>query len=82
MLVTVIGKGADGLHKTVHASLLDNEGQTHLTALGGVIQVERALSLGDNAGIHPGVTFPEHYENIDIALATLKNHGVKIIIKS
>ena len=82
VLVTVIGKGADGLHKTVRASLLDGKGQTHLTALGGVIQVERALSIGDNAGIYPRVNFPEHHENIDIALATLKNHGVKIIIKS
>ena len=46
ILVTVIGKGADGSQKTVRASLIDDEGQTHLTALGCVIQVERALAIG------------------------------------
>jgi saccharopine dehydrogenase-like NADP-dependent oxidoreductase len=50
-LVTVIGKGFDGASKTVRASLLDNEGQTHLTALGCVIQVERALSISGNSGV-------------------------------
>jgi hypothetical protein len=78
--VTVTGKEADGTNKTVRASLLDDEGQTHLTALGGVIQIERALSLGGNAGINPGITFPERHENIDIALATLQEHGVSIVI--
>jgi saccharopine dehydrogenase-like NADP-dependent oxidoreductase len=80
VLVTVTGKEADGTNKTVRASLLDDEGQTHLTALGGVIQIERALSLGGNAGINPGITFPERHENIDIALATLQEHGVSIVI--
>jgi saccharopine dehydrogenase-like NADP-dependent oxidoreductase len=82
VLVTVIGKGADGSHKTVGASLLDDEGQTHLTALGGVIQVERALNIGGNSGINPGITFPERHAEIDIALATLQEHGVKISIES
>jgi hypothetical protein len=80
VLVTVIGKGADGSDKTVRASLLDNEGQTHLTVLGGVIQVERALNIGDNSGIYPGISFPEHHEDVDLALVTLQEHGVSIII--
>lgn len=82
LLVTVIGKGADGSYKTVRASLLDDEGQTHLTALGCVIQVERALAIGGNSGMHHGVTFPERHEDIDIALATLQGHGVRISIES
>jgi hypothetical protein len=82
VLVTVIGKGADGSHKTVHASLLDDEGQTHLTALGGVIQVERSLNIGGNSGINPRITFPERHAEIDIALATLQEHGIKISIES
>jgi saccharopine dehydrogenase-like NADP-dependent oxidoreductase len=82
VLVTVIGTGVDGLHKTVRASLLDNEGQTHLTALGGVIQVERALNIGGNSGISPGITFPERHADVDIALTTLREHGVSIVIES
>lgn len=82
VLVTVVGKGSDGLDKTVRASLLDDKGQTHLTALGCVIQVERALTIGGNTETYHGVTFSEHHEDIDIALATLQEHGVRISIES
>ena len=82
VLVTIVGTGADGSLKTVRASLLDDKGQTHLTALGCVIQVERALAIGGNKGIYHGITFPEHHEDVNIALATLQEHGVKITIKS
>ena len=82
VLVTVIGKVVDGANKTIRASLLDDEGQTHLTALGGVIQVERALNIGGNSGINPGITFPECHENIDLALATIEEHGVSVVIES
>jgi saccharopine dehydrogenase-like NADP-dependent oxidoreductase len=78
VLVTVVGKGLDGSHKTVRASLLDDEGQTHLTALGAVIQVERGIAIGGNSGISHGITFPERHEDIDIALTTLQEHGVRV----
>jgi hypothetical protein len=61
---------------------LDGEGQTHLTALGGVIRIERALAIAGNSGVQPGVTFPERHEAVDIALATLQEHGVSIVIES
>ena len=78
--MNVIGKGADGTNKTVRARLLQDEGQAHLTALGGEIQIERALSIVANTGINPWITFPERHENIDITLATLRKHGVSIVI--
>jgi hypothetical protein len=81
ILVTVIGKGADGSQKTVRASLLNDKGQTHLTALGCVIQVERALAIGGNSEMHPGITFPERRKDVDKALATLQEHGVRIPIE-
>ena len=81
-LLALRGKGTDGLHKHVRASLLDDEGQTHMTALGGVIQVERALTLRGNTQIDPGITFSECHENVDIALTTLQEHGIKISIES
>jgi hypothetical protein len=61
---------------------LDDKGQAHLTALGCVIQVERALAIGGNKGIYHGITFPEHHEGVDMALATLQEYGVRITIKS
>jgi saccharopine dehydrogenase-like NADP-dependent oxidoreductase len=76
VLVTVKGKSTDGSAQTVRASLLDDEGQAHLTALGGVIQVERALNIGGNSEISPRITFPERHEDVDLALATLREHGV------
>ena len=76
VLVTVKGKSTDGSAQTVRASLLDDEGQTHLTALDGVIQVERALNIGGNSEINPIITFPERHEDVDLALATLREHGV------
>ena len=82
VLVTVVGTEADGSHKTVRASLLDHKGQTHLTALGCVIQVERALAIGDNKEIYHGATFPEHHEDVNMALVTPQEHGVKITIKN
>jgi hypothetical protein len=82
VLVAVMDEGANGSDKTVRASLLDDKGQTHLTALGGVIQVERALNIGGNSGIYPGVTFPKRHDDIDLALATLQGHGVSILIES
>lgn len=52
--------------------------QTHITALGCVIQVERALTIGGNTEAYHGVTFPEHHEDIDVAPVTLQEHGVRI----
>jgi hypothetical protein len=46
-----------GIHKTVCGSLLNNEGKTELSALGGVIQVERALNTIGYPGINLMITF-------------------------
>jgi hypothetical protein len=46
-----------GIHKTVRGSLLNNEGKTDLTPLGGVIQVERDLIKVGYPGINLGITF-------------------------
>jgi hypothetical protein len=48
---------SNSIHKPVRGSLLNNEGKTDLTALGGVIQVERALNKVGYPGINLGITF-------------------------
>jgi hypothetical protein len=60
---------------------LDGQGQTHLTALIGITQVEQALPLGGNSGHCPGVIFPEQHVDVDIARATFTENGVKIGLK-
>ena len=50
--------------------------------MSGVIQIERAVSIGGNKVINPGITFLEHHEDIDIAIATLQKHGVKAVVES
>jgi hypothetical protein len=47
-----------------------------------VSATERVLTIGGNTETYYGVTFPEHHEDIDIALATLQEHGVRISIES
>jgi len=78
ILVSIKGRGVDGTPQNIQATILDKKGQTHLTALGSVIQVERILALNGNNGSINGVTFPEQHENIDIAIATLESHDVSI----
>ncbi|MNC79614.1 hypothetical protein D3C75_1321400 [compost metagenome] len=57
--------------------VVDPEGQTHLTALGAVIQIERLLGrLGPalEAGVHLGEAMPDPAP----ATALLKSEGVRI----
>ncbi len=76
IVIEVTGAGMNGRPKKSIVTMVDKKGQTHLTALGGIIQVERALALAGNTGMPSGISFPEKHENLDIALQTLKDHGV------
>lgn len=77
VLATVRGEGA-----VVRASVVDRAGQSHLTALGAVIAAERALGLDGLAAAPAAVTFPEQHPRPQSALATLRQHGVEIIIEA
>jgi len=81
ILVNVKGTSANGSSKAAQVTILDKKGQTHLTALGGIIQLERALKLNGNTAPYKGITFPERHEDIDIALTTLRQHGVSISLQ-
>lgn len=76
--IQMTGTGLDGKGRKTTAMIVDSAGQTHLTALGAVVQIERVLGLQGNLTAKPGITFPEKHENLDLALKTLKDEGVII----
>lgn len=78
--VSGVSKNMASLNTT--STIVDEKGQTHLTAVGSVIQLERVLSLNGNVSAPVGISFPEKHESIDIAVATLKQEGIKISIGS
>ena len=72
-------EGRDAQGETIRRTVqvVDPEGQTHLTALGAVIQIERLLGrLGPalEAGVHLGEAMPDPGP----ATALLKSEGVRI----
>jgi saccharopine dehydrogenase-like NADP-dependent oxidoreductase len=70
--------GAGGARR---AEVGDPRGQSHLTAVGAAIAVERVLGL-DGAGAEPtGVRLPEQHPDLDTALETLRAHGVEIAVE-
>lgn len=56
----------------------DPAGQSHLTAVGALIALERALGLDGAPPEPPGVRFPEQMLEPERALATLRRHGVGV----
>ncbi|MEQ1863335.1 MAG: saccharopine dehydrogenase NADP-binding domain-containing protein [Micropepsaceae bacterium] len=62
IVVEVTGRGSDGKDRTLRAGLLDSKGQSHLTALGVVANLERALGLHGEK-LRPGVAVPETAPN-------------------
>lgn len=78
IVINLTGIGGKGQARQVRSSIVDKQGQTHLTALGGVIQLERILGLYGGAPVGAGVWFPEQHSDIDSALQLLIDNGVEI----
>ena len=78
IVINVTGEDSKGQTHQVRSTIVDKQGQTHLTALGGVIQLERILGLNGGAPMGAGVSFPEQHSDIDSALQLLTNNGVEI----
>ena len=72
-------EGRDAQGETIRQTVqvVDPEGQTHLTALGAVVQIERLLGrLGP--ALEPGVHLGEAMPDPALATALLKSEGVRI----
>ncbi|ROZ43296.1 saccharopine dehydrogenase [Rhodococcus sp. WS3] len=64
-----------GANGATSATIVDPQGQAHLTAVGGALAVRHVLS--DDA--RPGVAFPESVPNPGHAISELENLGVAVL---
>lgn len=78
LVVEVSGNDACHVPKTVRVTLADPQGQTHLTALGIAIQLERLLGLDGIPALAPGITYPDTAPHLDSALDLLRSFNVTI----
>ncbi|WP_299488304.1 saccharopine dehydrogenase [Acaryochloris sp. IP29b_bin.137] len=80
--VAVDGSDTNGFSKTVTATIVDPQGQTHLTALGALIQLERLLGLDGANPPAPGIVYPDTAPQIEHALYLLEQFGVTVSFQS
>lgn len=78
---TITGKDKGGAPMTRTIMVHDPVSQTHMTALGGVIQIEHTLGLDGSEPRGPGIFFAEHHRAPDVALKTLSENGIKVRVE-
>ena len=78
IVIEVSGLDKNGTPKIAHTTILDPKGQTHLTALGALFQLERLLGLDGAPPSSPGIVYPDTVPQIDAALQVLHYFGVMI----
>lgn len=73
-------RGSDGQGRPARtrSSILDPLGQTHMTAVGAVAQVERVLGLQGRIRASNGMSFPDQAEDLPKALEVLQEMGIQI----
>ncbi|MEM9214430.1 MAG: saccharopine dehydrogenase [Cyanobacteria bacterium P01_F01_bin.150] len=76
--ITATDRDANGSAKTVTTTIVDPQGQTHLTALGTLIQLERLLGLDGAAPPAPDIVYPDTAPQIRPALQVLEQFGVSV----
>ena len=79
-VVEVSGRMADGSSVRRKAEVLAPKGQSHLTAIGVVANLERVLGL-HGPRLRPGVAVPETHADPDRLLALLNSEGVQVAIR-
>ncbi|MDI6794627.1 MAG: saccharopine dehydrogenase [bacterium] len=78
IVIEAAGIDGKGNQKIVRATISDPQGQTHLTALGALIQLERTLGLDGAPPPAPGIVYPDTAPHLDSALQVLRNFGVTV----
>ena len=76
--IAVAGSDADGSPKKVITSLVDPQGQTHLTALGALIQLERLLGLDGADPPAPGIVYPDTTPKTEQVMQVLDKFSVTV----
>ena len=76
--IELTGQGADGADVRIVVTILDALGQTHMTAAGAAMQVERLLGLDGRSPPPAGLGYPDQAADPDAGVAALRRLGVTI----
>ena len=77
VIVTVTGQNGQK-----RISVIDPLGQTHMTAVGATVQVERVLGLRERATPPDGISFPEAATDHELGIKALGEMGISIVADS
>lgn len=80
ILIDIAGRNQEGRSVRLAATVLDPLGQTHMTAAGAVVQIERIWSLYGQTAPSGSICFAESHEASAHALAALREMGVDLSI--
>ncbi len=75
LVIEAAGTDENGHSKSVRVAVRDPQGQTHLTALGAIIQLERVLGLDGAPSPAPGILYPDSAPQIESAFQLLRDFG-------
>jgi len=81
IVIEVQGVDISDKATNLRATVLDPKGQTHLTAVGAAIQLDRLLGLDGATSPAPGVVYPDTAPQTEHALRVLRNAGIEIKIE-
>ncbi|MEM6453051.1 MAG: saccharopine dehydrogenase [Cyanobacteria bacterium P01_D01_bin.105] len=79
--IAVADDDEHGLSSVVNATIADPQGQTHLTALGALVQLERLLGLDGALPPAPAILYPDTNPQIEHVRQVLSQFGVKVSIE-
>jgi hypothetical protein len=82
LVIEAAGLDENGHTKNVRATVADPQGQTHLTALGAIVQLERVLGLDGAPPPAPGVVYPDSAPQVEFAFRALRDFQVEIEVIS
>jgi hypothetical protein len=80
IVIEVTGQTADGTPASLRATLLDPAGQSHLTAIGVVANLERLIGLGCTS-LRAGIAIPETSPDGARLLTLLAAEGVQASLR-
>jgi len=80
IVIDTVGTDRTGRQRSIRATISDSLGQTHLTAVGALVQLERLLGLDGAASPAGGLVFPDASPQTDAALQTLRDFGVAVVV--
>ena len=81
IVIEVQGTDTSEKPTSLRATILDPKGQTHLTAVGAAIQLDRLLGLDGAPSPAPSVEYPDTAPHTEQALRVLRNAGIEIKIE-